>query len=137
MSDNPATTGENRGPDGKFLPGYSGNPEGRPEGSLSITHEIRKKLDEVMKNEDGGEATDSRGQKITYLRALIEKIMVQAIRNGDSRIIKSMWAYIDGQPKQTIKLEGMAEIEATRQMLQELIGETNVKDQSGPSTETS
>lgn len=41
----PATTGENRNPDGTFPPGVSGNPNGRPKGP-SITAAIKRMLEE-------------------------------------------------------------------------------------------
>jgi len=69
--------------------GQSGNPLGRPVGSgISITTEIKKKLAEVPE-----------GQKATYLQLLINRIMKQAIQDGDERMISRIWAYIDGMPK--------------------------------------
>jgi hypothetical protein len=37
---------KNRNPDGTFKPGVSGNPGGRPVGSVSIVGMIRKKFEE-------------------------------------------------------------------------------------------
>ena len=47
----PDNTGENReitrDEKGRFIEGCSGNPSGRPQGSVSITTEIKKKLSEI------------------------------------------------------------------------------------------
>lgn len=73
---------------GKFVEGNPGG--GRPKGSgISITTEIKKKLEEIPE-----------GQKATYLELLINRIMKQAIQNGDQQMIKNIWNYIDGMPKQ-------------------------------------
>ena len=74
-----------------FMPGQSGNPNGRPKGSgLSITTEIKKKLEECPS-----------GQKATYLQLLINRIMKQAIQDGDNNMITKIWNYVDGMPKQS------------------------------------
>lgn len=68
------------------------NRNGRTKGSgLSITTEIKRKLEEIPEN-----------QKKTYLHLLIDRIMKQAIVDGDTRMIDRIWAYVDGLPKQTI-----------------------------------
>jgi len=73
-----------------FKPGQSGNPAGRPPGSVSITTEIKKKLDEVPE-----------GQKKTYLELLINRILKQAVVDGDVQMAKTIWSYVDGMPKQS------------------------------------
>ena len=74
----------------KWKEGESGNPNGRPKGSgISITTEVKRKLEEVPQ-----------GQKATYLQLLISRIMKQAIQDGDQQMIKQIWNYIDGMPKQ-------------------------------------
>jgi len=93
MADNnaPDLTGENRNDKGQFVEGVSGNPNGRPPGSgISITTEIKKKLEEVPE-----------GQKATYLQLLINRIMKQAIQDGDQQMITRIWNYVDGMPKQS------------------------------------
>ena len=42
----PEDTGEIRNPDGTFKPGISGNPAGRPKGSLSIRDLVRQHLED-------------------------------------------------------------------------------------------
>lgn len=66
------------------------NLDGRPKGSVSITTEIKKKLEEIPE-----------GQKATYLQLLINRIMKQAIQDGDQQMITRIWNYVDGMPKQS------------------------------------
>jgi len=75
---------------GKFKEGNPGG--GRPKGSgISITTELKRKLKECPE-----------GQKSTYLQLLIQRIVKQAIQDGDQQMIKNIWNYVDGLPKQTI-----------------------------------
>ena len=79
---------------------WNGNSEGRPVGSgtagVSITNELKKKLLECPEGED----------KRTYLQLVILKILAKALKEGDTQILKQIWAYIDGMPKQEMKLDG-------------------------------
>jgi hypothetical protein len=68
--------------------GQSGNPAGRPPGSVSITAEIKKKLQEVPE-----------GQQKSYLELLINRILKQAVVDGNEQMIKQIWNYIDGPPR--------------------------------------
>jgi len=102
----PAKPGENqdteRDDNGRFIKGVSGNPEGgsgRPKGSISITSRIREELNRTPD-----------GQKITYLDALIKKIFKKAIVDEDPQMIKILWGYIDGMPKQSLEHSGEQEI---------------------------
>ncbi len=85
-----------RGAPPKFLfkKGQSGNPKGRPPGSVSITTEIKKKL---------GEIPD--GQKKTYLELLINRILKLGVVDGNEQMIKAIWGYVDGMPKQPIEAD--------------------------------
>jgi len=67
--------------------GQSGNPAGRPPGSVSITTAIKIKLLELTKD-----------QQRTYLDVLIERILTKAIADVDPQIIKQIWSYLDGPP---------------------------------------
>lgn len=71
-----------------FEPGQSGNPKGRPPGSVSITAEIKKKLQEIPE-----------GQQKSYLELLINRILKQAVVDGNEQMIKQIWSYVDGAPK--------------------------------------
>ena len=93
MSEIPENAGASRDDQGRFLPGVSGNPEGKKPGTLSITAEIKKKLQEMPEGKDK-----------TYLHYLIEKIMKKAVIDEDQQTIKQIWNYIDGMPKESMDL---------------------------------
>ena len=89
MEENRENAGVSRDEKGRFLPGFSGNPDGKQPGTLSITAEVKKKLQEVPE-----------GKTKTYLSCLIEQIMKKAVIEGDQQTIKQIWNYIDGMPQQ-------------------------------------
>jgi len=97
LKNNPFKNGENRynNPEtGKFVPGNPGG--GRPEGKgISITTEIKRKLNTIPAD-----------QKSSYLELLVLKILRKGIIDGDTQIIKEIWSYIDGKPRQNIGLDG-------------------------------
>jgi len=90
----PITNGKkrDRGPDGKFIKGNIGGP-GRPEGSLSLIGLLKAKLVEVDKVNNK-----------TYAQLLIDRIIKEAIANGDQAQIKNILQYVEGMPKQPIDL---------------------------------
>lgn len=98
MNDMPAQTGESRDEQGRFVPGFSGNPQGRPKGSVSIVGEIKRKLQEVPE-----------GQQKTYLELLVNRILKAAIQDGNDQQIKNILQYVEGMPKQPIRHEMDAE----------------------------
>jgi len=67
--------------------GQSGNPAGRPPGSVSITAAIKIKLLEIPKD-----------RQDTYLDILVDRIIKKAVAELDPQIIKQIWSYIDGPP---------------------------------------
>ena len=85
---------------GKFAPGVSGNPAGKPKGSISIITKIKNILQEVAKTSDGN--------KRERLETLARNIVFMAINEKDKDMIKMLVNYIDGMPKQPIEgnLEG-------------------------------
>lgn len=92
----------------KWKKGVSGNPIGRPKAlckaKLSITNELINKLQEKPD-----------GQSETYLELLIKRIIKQGIGEGDTQIIKLIWSYLEGLPKQSVDVN------------QEIITEIQVK----------
>ena len=78
-----------------FIKGQSGNPKGRPKGP-SITEEIRKALFKKPPGDD----------KKTYMELIILRIFHKAIKDGDVTMLKAIWNYIDGMPKQDHNLSG-------------------------------
>lgn len=94
----PAETGKIRDEEGKFIPGVSGNPAGRPKGSVSIVTEIKRRLEEIPE-----------GQKKTYLELLVDRIMKSAIAEGNDQQIKNILNYVDGMPKQSVDVTSNGE----------------------------
>lgn len=72
---------------GRFPPGVSGNPAGKP--AFSITTLVREELQKVP---DGSDKTKA--------QQFIEKILEKAIIEGDVQMQKSVWAYMDGLPRE-------------------------------------
>jgi len=77
---------------GRFVEGNPGGP-GRPEGSISFTAAIKKRLEEIPK-----------GEKKTYLLQVVDVVMNKAVKEQDKDMIKLLWNYIDGMPKTNIDL---------------------------------
>jgi len=77
-----------------FKPGQSGNPKGRPPGTISLTTLIKQELDKCPDGKD----------KKTYADLIVKRILTKAIRDGDPQMIKTVWAYIDGLPKADITI---------------------------------
>lgn len=76
----------------QFKPGQSGNPSGRPKGTLSLSNLLRKQLEEVVA-EDGRTAAD-----------MLVATTVRAALKGDKAARQLAWEYIDGKPSQHIDL---------------------------------
>ena len=92
ITKSPDITGQKQGKGGppeefRWKKGESGNPAGRPVGSVSITAEIKRKLQEIPD-----------GQQKSYLELLINRILKQAVVDGNEQMIKQIWSYIDGPP---------------------------------------
>ena len=82
----------NKSGKGQFKKGRSGNPQGRPQGSISIISIIKRELKKIPA-----------GQKITYLEILVKQILKMAIIEGNKDMIKLIWNYVDGMPKQALE----------------------------------
>ena len=106
-----------------FEKGQSGNPAGRPPGSISITTEIKKKLQEIPD-----------GQKKTYLELLINRILKLGVVDGNEQMIKAIWNYIDGLPNQKLNLEGNLIINIEKEVAEkyELDSNTENSNQGQP-----
>jgi len=79
--------------DNLFKKGQSGNPNGRPKGTVSVVSKIKSKLKKIPK-----------GQKHSYLNLLVERIFKDAIQDGNEQMIKLICQYVDGMPKQSTDL---------------------------------
>lgn len=96
MEENREKTGieqEIRDSEGKFLPGISGNPDGRPKGSRSFTTKVREALEKIADGKD-----------YTYEEAFIKSILKKAIVDGDSQIMRLIWNYLDGMPSNSLDI---------------------------------
>lgn len=85
-----------------FMPGVSGNPAGRPPGSVSITELIKKKLTEEVTLKDGK-------SKKQFVMLLLDRILDKAINQGDEKTIKLIWNYVDGLPKGSFDVTSLGE----------------------------
>ena len=70
-----------------WKPGESGNPKGRPEGTISLTSMIKKKLE--LLSPDG---------KRQAIEVLADNIIQDALDSSDN-MRKLVWNYLDGLPK--------------------------------------
>jgi hypothetical protein len=122
---NPEKTSENRikrDEKGRILPGFSGNPKGRPKGSLSLVKLLKDELEREIENEEG---TD----KTSYATLLIRKMLRKAVIEGDTMMIKDIINRIDGMPKQTVGIKDETEPEENRllDVIEDLDDETQHK----------
>ena len=81
---------EKKGPH-RFQPGESGNPNGRPKGSISITSAFKKRLREKSK------------ENRENLLEFIDIIWEMAIKDKNEAMLRLIWNYVDGLPKQGVK----------------------------------
>ena len=95
---------------GKFKEGNPGG--GRPKGAgISITTEIKRELERIPE-----------GHKASYLQLLIKQILKKAILDGDGDMIKQIWNYLDGKPKESIDITDRTELEMLKTKLKKLYG---------------
>ena len=95
-SENKETFTDNNGvirikENGQIAPGNSGNPYGRPKGSLSLIHILKEKLEKIPEN-----------SKLSFAEAIIEALVKKAIADEDMSAIREIWDRIEGRPKDSI-----------------------------------
>ena len=83
---------------GRFISGHK-KIGGRKTGALNLSTQVRNALKKI-----------SVGNSISYEEALVKKILHKAIVEGDTRIIKLIWSYLDGSPPRTANLENMSDL---------------------------
>jgi len=105
----PAKQESNRGEDGKFKPGVSGNPNGRPKGK-TIAGIIREKIEQA--DENGKTKIDK-----------LADILINKAMDGDFKALELIWNYMDGKPDQKIDLGDSDKIDALRNDINKLIGD--------------
>jgi len=98
MSEN---TVEEQKPAHLWKPGQSGNPAGRPKGAKNLTTQVREALKKIAE-----------GTNTTYQELLIKRILHKAIKEGNEKMIKLIWNYMDGLPAQKIDFEGQLKVKS-------------------------
>lgn len=79
-----------------FVKGQSGNPAGRPEGSISIVTEIKRQLmEEVIVD-----AKDGKIKRKKKIELLVQRAMKKAIEDGDTKMITDIIDRVDGKALQ-------------------------------------
>jgi len=81
--------------DTQWKPGQSGNPKGKPKGSLSLVTILKRKLQEI----------DPEWDKETA-EVLIEQYIKDALEKGDGQAIRDMMDRTDGKPTNKHEVEG-------------------------------
>lgn len=84
-----------------FKKGQSGNPKGRPKGTVSITDAIRAKLLSLYPEKD----PKLFKEKKRYVDKIIDAILSNALDLKDVKTLNQIWAYMDGQPKAIMDID--------------------------------
>ena len=129
--------------DTQWKPGQSGNPSGRPKGTVSIVEAIRRKLQKMPCNCGGtfrliktgknkGKYKCNKCRTIVekddakrYVDFMVDKIFKKALIENDTRMMIDIVDRIDGKPKQGIELDDKRENKHIRVL--EDIAETGKK----------
>lgn len=90
----PGEIQEKRDELGRFVPGVSGNPAGKPKGIKHMT----TILDEAIRKVAEGTGN-------TYDKEIVKALMEKA-RTGDTKAIDMIFDRLEGKPKQSMEIEG-------------------------------
>ncbi len=91
----PKNTGIIKDSKGRFVKGFSGNPAGKPPGSISLVAILKKELQRCPEGQN----------KKTYADMLVRRILKEAIENGSNAQIKNILNYVEGLPTFNAKIE--------------------------------
>ena len=64
----------------RFKPGQSGNPKGRPKGTINLKTDLMEELSERISVSEGGKP-----KKLSKQRALLKRLVAKAITKSDAR----------------------------------------------------
>jgi len=85
-----------------YVKGQSGNPAGRPEGSISVVSALKRELAKMAE----GQTTK---EKKTYLEQLIKTILDKGIKEKDVTMIKDIIDRVDGKPLNNLDVTSQGE----------------------------
>lgn len=99
-----------------WKPGQSGNPKGKPKGTLNMTTILAMVGQEQITLKDG--------TKLPADTLVVKKLYEAAVKNGDVRAITKILEYKLGKPHQRVTIEGNEDkplnIEVTNDYLEKL-----------------
>lgn len=87
-----------------FQPGQSGNPAGRPKGSVSVRAELQKLMDTVIKGEHNFLTDET--EDMPAGRKVALNLASKAIADGDLLAITKVLEHLDGKPAQAVNVGG-------------------------------
>lgn len=95
---------------GKWKPGQSGNPKGKPKGSYSIVATLKRMMNEIPEEnlKQFKETKDPKWKK-TYGELITSTIMAKVIKDKDTPMMRDIINRIDGLPKNSIGINGDGE----------------------------
>ena len=107
MITEPENTGEIKRIKGRYAPGVSGNPAGKPPGAKHLSTKLLHALEQLA---EGGNS---------YADLLNKRVIKDAIEKGNTSLIHLIYNYIDGMPQQGIDLTSKGEqINATTDVME-------------------
>ena len=106
------------GEDTRFKPGQSGNPKGKPKGTISLAAQLRKALKRTVQTKDG--------TRMKTYDAVVAKAIQSALQ-GDSAMMKLIFDRVDGRVRDPEPEQGGPTIdqrlEQDRSMIAQLLGD--------------
>lgn len=118
----PVNTGSNqeiRDEKGRFIKGVSGNPNGKPPGTLSLKTKLVAALERYSKEQG------------KTLAEVFADIGVERALKGDHNFWKTIISYVDGMPKEKVEHSGKIENILSESQINELLNRRATKDYTG------
>lgn len=115
MNGEPQKTGEEmvRDKKGRFVEGHE-KMGGRPKGSISLTSMAKRMLEEIPT-----------GERMTRAEAFLRRVFIMAINGSNEQMIKLVWNYVEGMPKESVEMKG--EIEHKENKIIDLLKDADEK----------